>query len=38
MNFSITGLDKLQRDLADAQRAFQSLDGTLATLEFEPDD
>ena len=33
----ITGLDKLQKDLADAQRAFQSLDGTIATLRFDPD-
>ena len=34
----ITGLDKLQRELQDAQRAFQSLDGTIATLNFDPDD
>ncbi len=33
----ITGLDKLQRELKDAQRAFQSLDGTIATLKFDPD-
>lgn len=38
INVSITGLDKLQRDLADAQRAFQSLDGTIATLKFDPND
>ncbi|MBU8541770.1 gp58-like family protein [Falsiroseomonas tokyonensis] len=34
----ITGLDKLQRELKDAQRAFQSLDGTIATLQFDPHD
>jgi hypothetical protein len=33
----MTGLDKLQRELKDAQRAFQSLDGTIATLKFDPD-
>ena len=38
MSFKITGLDKLQRDLEDAQRAFRSLDGTIATLKFDPDD
>jgi hypothetical protein len=36
MSFSITGLDKLQRDLKDAQQAFASLDGTIATLRFDP--
>lgn len=34
--FKITGLDKLQRELKDAQRAVQSLDGTIATLKFDP--
>jgi hypothetical protein len=38
MSIKITGLDKLQRELEDAQRAFQSLDGTIATLRFNPDD
>ena len=38
MNVTIKGLDKLQRDLEDAQRAFQSLDGTIATLKFNPGD
>lgn len=38
MSVKITGLDKLQRELKDAQRAFQSLDGTLTTLKFNPDD
>ena len=32
MNIKITGLDKLQRELKDAQRAFQSLDGVITTL------
>jgi hypothetical protein len=38
MNVTITGLDKLQRELEQAQRAFQSLDGTIATLKFSPGD
>ena len=38
MNVIIKGFDKLQRDLEDAQRAFQSLDGTIATLRFNPND
>ena len=36
MGFKITGLNKLQRDLKDAERAFRSLDGTIATLHFDP--
>jgi hypothetical protein len=28
------GLDKLQRELEEAARAFQSLEGTIATLRF----
>lgn len=38
MNFKITGLDKLQRDLEQAQRAFKSLDGEVARLTFDPND
>lgn len=38
MIVKITGLDKLHRDLKDAQRAFESLDGTITTLKFDPDD
>ncbi len=38
MNIKISGLDKLQRELKDAQRAFRSLDGTIATLKFDPND
>jgi hypothetical protein len=34
----IHGLDKLQRELKDAERAFASLDGTITTLQFDPDD
>jgi len=34
-SFNITGFDKLQRDLEDAQHAFQSLDGTIASLSFD---
>jgi hypothetical protein len=37
-NVKITGLDKLQRELEEAQRAFKSLDGTIAKLSFNPDD
>ena len=32
----ITGLDKLQRDLKDAQRALDSLGGELGTVNFDP--
>ena len=38
MNVTITGLDKLQRELEQAQHAFQSLDGTIATLKISPGD
>lgn len=38
INVKITGLDKLQRELKDAQRAFQSLEGTIATLKWNPAD
>lgn len=34
----ITGLEKLQRELEEAQRALQALDGTIGTLRFKPDD
>ena len=34
----IKGLDKLQRDLKDAERALQSLNGTIASLKFNPND
>jgi hypothetical protein len=38
MSLKITGLDKLQRDLDQAQRAFKSLDGEITRLKFEPND
>lgn len=38
MSFSIAGLDQLQKQLHDAQQAFRSLDGTIATLNFDPDE
>jgi hypothetical protein len=34
----IEGLDKLQRELQDAERAMRTLDGTIAQLKFDPDD
>ena len=37
-NVRITGLDKLRCELEDAQRAVRSLDGTIATLKFNPGD
>jgi hypothetical protein len=38
LTMKITGLDKLRRELADAQRALQGLNGTIATLKFNPTD
>lgn len=38
MSFKITGLDKLQRELRDAQRALNELDGTIGTISFSPGD
>ena len=35
MSVEIKGLNKLQREM---QRAFQALDGTIGTLQFQPDD
>lgn len=37
MVFKIKGLDKLQKQLKDAERAFRSLDGPLKMIQFEPD-
>ena len=34
----MSGFDKLQKELGEAQRAFASLDGTIATLKFDPSD
>jgi hypothetical protein len=33
-NIDISGLDKLQHDLREAQRALESLNGTITTLKF----
>lgn len=35
---SVTGFDQLQRELQDASKALKSLDGTITTLDFDPDD
>lgn len=32
----VTGLDNLQRQLEDAQRAFKALDGEVATVRVDP--
>lgn len=34
----ITGLDKLQKDLKDASRAMQGLNGRIAEVRFDPSD
>lgn len=34
----ISGLDQLSRQLADAQKALESLDGELGTVNFDPND
>ena len=36
--FKITGLDKLQRELAEAQRALSDFDDELGTVRFDPHD
>ncbi len=36
--FNITGLDKLSKQLSDAQKALEMLDGELGTVSFDPDD
>ena len=36
--FKMEGLDKLSRDLADAQKAMEALDGELGKVSFEADD
>jgi len=36
--FKITGLDKLQRELAESQRALSELNGELGTVNFDPHD
>jgi hypothetical protein len=36
--FKITGLDKLTKDLSDATKALEGLDGELGTVSFNPTD
>lgn len=36
--FNITGIDKLSRDLEDAQRAMSEMDGELGSVSFDPHD
>lgn len=36
--FKITGLDKLSRDLEDAQKAISEMDGELGSVSFDPHD
>jgi hypothetical protein len=38
VSVSVTGLDGLQRELADAAAALQELDGDIATVNFDPTD
>lgn len=38
MSFKITGLDKLEKQLKDAQRAFQALDGEITTVHSDPNE
>jgi DNA-binding FadR family transcriptional regulator len=38
MKIKIEGIDKLQRELKEAQQAFEPLNGTFATLRFDPAD
>lgn len=36
--FKITGLDKLQKELKEAERALSELDGELGVINFDPHD
>jgi hypothetical protein len=38
MSIKITGLDQLQRQLEEAGKAFQALDGEIAAVRFDPAD
>ena len=38
MSITITGLDKLQRDLDELQRAIKALDGPIAKIKIVPGD
>lgn len=35
--FKIEGLDQLQRELAEAEKAFAEIDGELGTVSFDPE-
>ncbi|WP_166302464.1 hypothetical protein [Bradyrhizobium sp. 2S1] len=37
MAFKITGLDKLQRELAAASKALEALDGQLTEVQYNPE-
>lgn len=36
--FNMTGLDSISKQLTDAQKALEALDGELGTVSFNPDD
>jgi hypothetical protein len=38
MDIKITGFDRFQRQLDEAAKAFQALDGELASVKFNPND
>ena len=38
LGVNVTGLDKFQRELEEAQRAIKSLDGRIATVKFDAAD
>jgi hypothetical protein len=38
MSIKLSGLDALQRQLGEVQRALQQLNGTVGTLSFDPKD
>ena len=38
MSFKIQGLDKLQKQLEEASKAFEALDGEITTIQFSPSD
>lgn len=38
MSFGIQGLDKLQKQLEDASKVFEALDGEITTIQFDPND
>lgn len=38
IDLNITGLDKLERDLKEFEKAISSLDGEIGNVQFDPDD